>query len=60
MYEFDSIFCYFQLQLGVDESYTLFVAKNDGQSIIEEATIEVNLRVRDCGYSFFGGLKLIE
>lgn len=44
----------------MDESYTLFVAKNDGQSIIEEATIEVNLRVRDCGYSFFGGLKLIE
>ena len=31
-----------QLQLGVDESYTLFVAKNDGQSIIGEVTIEVN------------------
>ncbi|XP_062154115.1 beta-hexosaminidase 1 [Alnus glutinosa] len=31
-----------ELQLGVDESYTLFVAKNDGQSIIEEATIEAN------------------
>ncbi|KAE7996850.1 hypothetical protein FH972_001539 [Carpinus fangiana] len=31
-----------ELQLGVDESYTLFVAKNDGQSIIGEATIEAN------------------
>lgn len=30
-----------QLQLGVDESYTLFVSKNDGKSIIGEATIEV-------------------
>lgn len=30
-----------QLQLGVDESYTLLVAKNDGLSIIGEATIEV-------------------
>ena len=31
----------FQLQLGVDESYTFFVSKNDGQSIIGEARIEV-------------------
>ncbi|PON75322.1 Beta-hexosaminidase [Parasponia andersonii] len=30
------------LQLGVDESYTLYVAKNDGQSIIGEVTIEAN------------------
>lgn len=30
-----------QLQLGVDESYTLLVAKNEGLSIIGEATIEV-------------------
>lgn len=30
-----------QLQLGVDESYTLFVAKKDGKSIVGEATIEV-------------------
>ncbi|KAF2321288.1 hypothetical protein GH714_038505 [Hevea brasiliensis] len=30
------------LQLGVDESYSLFVDKNDGQSIIAEATIEAN------------------
>ncbi|GAV77069.1 Glyco_hydro_20 domain-containing protein/Glyco_hydro_20b domain-containing protein [Cephalotus follicularis] len=29
-----------ELQLGVDESYALFVAKNEGQSIIAEATIE--------------------
>lgn len=39
---FDSEFGYFQLQLGVDESYTLFVLKKDGQSIVGEATIEVN------------------
>ncbi|KAL4376864.1 hypothetical protein GQ457_02G023070 [Hibiscus cannabinus] len=31
-----------ELQLGVDESYALFVAKNDGKSIIGEATIEAN------------------
>ncbi|KAK4579020.1 hypothetical protein RGQ29_028903 [Quercus rubra] len=31
-----------ELQLGVDESYTLFVSKNDGKSIIGEATIEAN------------------
>ncbi|XVF23795.1 hypothetical protein REPUB_Repub13aG0070000 [Reevesia pubescens] len=31
-----------ELQLGVDESYTLFVAKNDGKSIVGEATIEAN------------------
>ncbi|XP_022742491.1 beta-hexosaminidase 1-like isoform X3 [Durio zibethinus] len=29
-----------ELQLGVDESYTLFVAKNDGKSIVGGATIE--------------------
>ncbi|XWS75035.1 hypothetical protein CRYUN_Cryun01aG0050600 [Craigia yunnanensis] len=28
--------------MGVDESYTLFVAKNDGKSIVGEATIEAN------------------
>ncbi|KAA3464285.1 beta-hexosaminidase 1-like [Gossypium australe] len=31
-----------ELQLGVDESYTLFVAKKDGKSIVGEATIECN------------------
>nr|KJB76037.1 hypothetical protein B456_012G068200 [Gossypium raimondii] len=31
-----------ELQLGVDESYTLFVAKKDGKSIVGEATIEAN------------------
>ncbi|KAL0002993.1 hypothetical protein SO802_016774 [Lithocarpus litseifolius] len=31
-----------ELQLGVDESYTLFVSKNDEKSIIGEATIEAN------------------
>ncbi|KAG6665727.1 beta-hexosaminidase 1 [Carya illinoinensis] len=31
-----------ELQLGVDESYSLFIAKNDGQSIIGGATIEAN------------------
>ncbi|XVF75413.1 hypothetical protein PTKIN_Ptkin13bG0186800 [Pterospermum kingtungense] len=31
-----------ELQLGVDESYTLLVAKNDGKSIVGEATIEAN------------------
>ncbi|XP_075670781.1 beta-hexosaminidase 1 [Castanea sativa] len=31
-----------ELQLGVDESYTLFVSKNDGKSITGEATIEAN------------------
>lgn len=30
-----------QLQLGVDESYSLSVSGNDGRSIIGEATIEV-------------------
>ncbi|XP_077220055.1 beta-hexosaminidase 1 [Tasmannia lanceolata] len=30
------------LQLGVDESYSLYVAKDDGRSIIGEATIEAN------------------
>lgn len=38
-----------QLQLGVDESYTLFLAKNDGQSIVGEATIEVS-----CGVGGYG------
>lgn len=37
----EHVFGYFQLQLGVDESYTLFVAKDDRKSIIGEATIEV-------------------
>ncbi|KAH1038709.1 hypothetical protein J1N35_040452 [Gossypium stocksii] len=31
-----------ELQLGVDESYALFVAKKDGKSIVGEATIEAN------------------
>ncbi|KAM4094094.1 hypothetical protein ACJW30_06G170100 [Castanea mollissima] len=31
-----------ELQLGVDESYTLFVSKNDGKSITGEAAIEAN------------------
>ncbi|GLT66916.1 hypothetical protein SLA2020_392560 [Shorea laevis] len=31
-----------ELQLGVDESYTLLVAKSDAQSIVGEATIEAN------------------
>ncbi|KAM6582603.1 hypothetical protein CsatB_009605 [Cannabis sativa] len=31
-----------ELQLGVDESYTLYVAKNDGQSITGDVTIEAN------------------
>lgn len=30
-----------QLQLGVDESYSLAVGRGDGRSIIGEATIEV-------------------
>ncbi|CAN0837032.1 Beta-hexosaminidase 1 [Linum grandiflorum] len=30
------------LELGVDESYTLFIGKSDGQSIIWEANIEAN------------------
>ncbi|GMY08640.1 beta-hexosaminidase 1 [Fagus crenata] len=34
--------CMILLQLGVDESYTFFVSKNDGQSIIGEARIEAN------------------
>lgn len=32
---------FFQLHLGVDESYTLLVSKKDAHSIIGEATIEV-------------------
>ncbi|XP_024970541.1 beta-hexosaminidase 1 [Cynara cardunculus var. scolymus] len=31
-----------ELQLGVDESYTLLVAKNNGLSVIGEVTIEAN------------------
>lgn len=31
-----------ELQLGVNESYTLLVAKSDAQSIVGEATIEAN------------------
>ena len=36
-----SVLFVMQLQLGVDESYSLLVAKNDDHSIIGEATIEV-------------------
>lgn len=43
----ESVLFVLQLQLGVDESYTLLVAKNDDHSIIGEATIEVN-----CGKKF--------
>ncbi|KVI06920.1 Glycoside hydrolase, catalytic domain-containing protein [Cynara cardunculus var. scolymus] len=35
-----------ELQLGVDESYTLLVAKNNGLSVIGEVTIEVSSHVR--------------
>ncbi|KAK9282720.1 hypothetical protein L1049_010940 [Liquidambar formosana] len=31
-----------ELQLGADESYSLLVARNDGRSIVGEATIEAN------------------
>ncbi|KAJ8759866.1 hypothetical protein K2173_009967 [Erythroxylum novogranatense] len=31
-----------ELQLGVDESYTLFAAKTDGKSIVQEVVIEAN------------------
>ncbi|VVA12389.1 PREDICTED: beta-hexosaminidase [Prunus dulcis] len=40
------------LQLGVDESYTLFVLKKDGQSIVGEATIEAN--------TVYGALRALE
>ncbi|KAM1028634.1 hypothetical protein EV1_040862 [Malus domestica] len=40
------------LQLGVDESYTLFVVKNDGKSIVGEATIEAN--------TVYGALRALE
>lgn len=40
------------LQLGVDESYTLFVQKKDGQSIVGEATIEAN--------TVYGALRALE
>lgn len=32
---------WWQLQLGVDESYSLFVSNSDGHSILGAATIEV-------------------
>ncbi|KAK5835433.1 hypothetical protein PVK06_011121 [Gossypium arboreum] len=41
-----------ELQLGVGESYTLFVAKKDGKSIVGEATIEAN--------TVFGALRGLE
>ncbi|KAM2202411.1 hypothetical protein ACFX1R_002125 [Malus domestica] len=40
------------LQLGVDESYTLFVAKKDGTSVVGEATIEAN--------TVYGALRALE
>ncbi|KAL6290868.1 hypothetical protein ACE6H2_008378 [Prunus campanulata] len=40
------------LQLGVDESYTLLVLKKDGQSIVGEATIEAN--------TVYGALRALE
>ncbi|XP_021813806.1 beta-hexosaminidase 1 [Prunus avium] len=40
------------LQLGVDESYNLFVQKKDGQSIVGEATIEAN--------TVYGALRALE
>lgn len=56
----EHVFGYFQLQLGVDESYTLFVAKDDRKSIIGEATIEVIWELQIVGFSFSGAIKLIE
>ncbi|XP_050210712.1 beta-hexosaminidase 1 [Mercurialis annua] len=41
-----------ELHLGVDESYSLFVDKKDGQSIIGEATIEAN--------TIYGALRGLE
>ncbi|CAI9092477.1 OLC1v1027726C1 [Oldenlandia corymbosa var. corymbosa] len=41
-----------ELQLGVDESYSLLVAKNDGHSIIGEVTIEAN--------TLYGALRGLE
>ncbi|XP_038679868.1 beta-hexosaminidase 1-like [Tripterygium wilfordii] len=41
-----------ELQLGIDESYTLFVAKHDRLSIVGEATIEAN--------TVFGALRGLE
>ncbi|XAR66318.1 Beta-N-acetylhexosaminidase [Bertholletia excelsa] len=41
-----------ELQLGVDESYSLMVARSDDRSIIGEATIEAN--------SVFGALRGLE
>lgn len=44
-------FCFnVQLQLGVDESYTLMVSKNNELSIVGAATIEV--RVSLCSHTF--------
>lgn len=40
--DFEKEFRFLQLQLGVDESYTLLVDNNDGKSIIGQVTIEVN------------------
>lgn len=45
------LFVCLQLQLGVDESYTLSVAKNDGRSIVRGAMIEVKLSNFD--FTFF-------
>uniref|UniRef100_A0A2P2K9A3 beta-N-acetylhexosaminidase n=1 Tax=Rhizophora mucronata TaxID=61149 RepID=A0A2P2K9A3_RHIMU len=41
-----------QLQLGVDESYTLLAAKTDGQSIVREVIIEAN--------TIYGALRGLE
>ncbi|KAK3028812.1 hypothetical protein RJ639_038639 [Escallonia herrerae] len=41
-----------ELQLGVDESYSLFVTKNDGLSIVGQAVIEAN--------SVYGALRGLE
>lgn len=40
------------LQLGIDESYSLYVAKDDGQSIVGQATIEAN--------TIYGALRGLE
>ncbi|CAN1798321.1 Beta-hexosaminidase 1 [Linum perenne] len=40
------------LELGIDESYTLFIGKSDGQSIIWEANIEAN--------TIYGALRGLE
>ncbi|KAJ4719811.1 Beta-hexosaminidase [Melia azedarach] len=43
---------FFSIQLGVDESYTLSVAKNDGRSIVRGAMIEAN--------TIYGALRALE